>query len=366
MRVDQYLPGFAPHDAIGNATLQVRRLLRQAGFESDIWAEHILGDNTRYARPYLDDHHNPSAGRVMMYHVSTSSPMGDWVAQRAQRGEHLMGYYHNITPAEFFARWEPHIATAMVGAREELARLAPHVEMCMCDSRYNEVELKENGYRKTYVCPLPVDMEAYHTPPDPETLDRLRRRKDASGAHWLFVGRIAPNKCQHDIVGAFAMYRRVFDPDAHLTLIGGATSLNYLHSMERMAADLGLGDSLEIHIQGVRDPELRAHWAVADVLVCMSEHEGYGVPLLEAMELGVPVVAFDSSAIGETLGGAGILLEDKDPLVVAEAAYRACQEGPEREELIKLGHERASQFSLEKTSRHFLAGIERYLKQISA
>jgi glycosyltransferase involved in cell wall biosynthesis len=366
VRVDQYLPGFAPHDAIGNGTLQVRRVLRQAGFQSDIWAEHILGDHHRYARFYLDDHHNSPVGRVMMYHASTSSAMGDWCIERAKQGERLIGYYHNITPAEFFAPWEPHIATAMVSAREELARLAPYVEMCMCDSEYNEVELKEKGFKNTFVCPLPADLDAYHAPPDPDTLERLTERKQRSGTQWLFVGRVAPNKCQHDIIAAFAVYRRVFDPGAHLTLIGGATSLNYLHAMERMAADLDLGDSVEIHIEGVRDPELRAYWAVADVMVCMSEHEGYGVPLLEAMELGVPVVAYDSSAIGETLGGAGALLESKDPLLVAEVVAGIVADEGKRQALVKGGKERAKDFSLEKTSRRILSVMESYLTKISA
>lgn len=366
MRIDQYLPGFAPHDAIGNGTLQIRKVLRQAGFQSDIWAEHIHGGHHKYARPYRDDHHNPSTGRVMMYHASTSSVMGDWCIDRAKNGDRLIGYYHNITPAEFFAPWEPHIAEAMVSARQELARLAPHIEMCMGDSEYNVAELKEIGYAKTYVAALPVDLEAYHAPPDPDAVERLRQRNKSMGTQWIFVGRVAPNKCQQDIIGAFAMYRKVFDPKAHLTLIGGATSVNYFHALERMAAELGLGDSVEIHIEGILDPELRAYWATADVMVCMSEHEGYGVPLLEAMELGVPVVAYDSSAIGETLGDGGVLVKDKDPLVVAEAVDSIMRDEGKRKGLVKRGHERAAEFSLDKTSRHLLAGVEEYLTQISA
>jgi L-malate glycosyltransferase len=362
MRIDQYLPGFAPHDAIGNHTLQTRRILRHAGYQSDIWAEHILGNLGREAKPYGEDHHNSSADRVMLYQTSTSSIMADWLIERADAGEPLLAHYHNITPAQYFARWEPHIAVAMDHARSELARLAPHVSLSLADSGYNEIELVECGYRATAVCSLLVDLDEYHREPDPKTLDRLRRRRDVSGAHWLFVGRVAPNKCQHDIIGAFAVYRRAFDPGAHLTLVGGGTSPNYLGALHRLVGELELGDSVEF-LDGVGDGELLAHWAVADVFVCMSEHEGFCVPLLEAMELGVPIVAYASSAVPETLAGSGLLLEDKDPMTVAEAVDKACRPGAVRDRLVKAGQARAADFSLQNSSRRLLAAIEGHLAQ---
>ncbi|HMK98059.1 MAG TPA: glycosyltransferase [Acidimicrobiales bacterium] len=356
MRVDQYLPGFAPHDAIGNHTLQARRILREAGYESDIWAEHILSPLEREARPYLEDFFRPGEARLLIYHSSTSSPMAAWLQERSLK-ETLLGHYHNITPARFFARWEPPIAEAMHKARDELAMLAPSTAMSFADSAYNEAELLELGYRSTMVCPILVDLADYHLPPEPRTLDRLQHRREHSGAQWLFVGRMAPNKCQHEVVGAFAVYRRLFDPGARLTLVGGATSLSYNHAVHQLVRELGLGESVEIIPGGLRDTELLAHWAVADVFVCLSEHEGFCVPLLEAMELGVPVVAFSAGAVPGTLGGAGALLDDKDPLNVALAVDEVCRPGPTRDRLIEMGKERAAAFSLENTSKQLLAGI---------
>ena len=360
MRIDIYLPGFAPHDAIGNHTLQTRRVLRQAGYDSDIWAEHILPPLGSQARPYLEDAYVPGEERVLLYQSSTSSPMAAWLKARAQRGQGLIGHYHNITPAGFFARWEPHIAIAMDNARQELAMLAPHTEMSFADSGYNEAELIELGYDQTTVCPILVDLDEYHRPPDRAALDRLRRRREASGAQWLFVGRVAPNKCQHDLVAAFAVYRRVFDPRARLTLVGGATSPHYQRAIERLIGELGLGDSVEI-VSGLGDQELLAHWATADVFVCLSEHEGFCVPLLEAMTLGVPTVAYSAGAVPGTLDGAGVLLEDKDPLTVAIAVDEVCHRGPARDRLVQAGRRRAADFSLANTSKTLLAGIEAYL-----
>jgi glycosyltransferase involved in cell wall biosynthesis len=366
LRIDQYIPTFAPHDAIGNHTLQVRRMLREAGYESEIFAENTLPPLQHEARPYLEDVRRHGEDRLLLYQSSTSSPMAEWLSTRARRGEELLSNYHNMTPAEFFARWEPAASQSMARGREELAALAPVVGLALADSAYNEAELREVGYRNTTVCPLLVDLDEYHQPPDPGTLDRLRSRRQASGAgaQWLFVGRIAPNKCQHDVIGAFAAYRRIFDPGARLALVGGATSYQYLRALHRLCAELGLGDSVEF-VNGVGAADLLAYWAVADVFVCLSEHEGFCIPVLEAMELGVPVVAYASTAVPETLGGAGLLLEDKDPLKVAEAVETACHNRPARERLIEAGQARASQFSLANNQKVFLGAIEGYLDTAS-
>jgi glycosyltransferase involved in cell wall biosynthesis len=358
VRIDLYLPGFAPHDAISNHTLQTRRVLREAGYGSHIWAEHIIGEMAKEARHYHEDAPRPGEERILLYQTSTGSAMAGWLAARARAGEELLGQYHNITPAHYFARWDPHIAVAMDNARAELAMLAPYTAFSFADSAYNEEELIERGYERTLVTPLLVDLDEYHRTPDKSTLERLRRRHD--GTQWLFVGRVAPNKCQHDIVGAFAVYRRVFDPRAHLTLVGGGTSPNYLGAVQRLVKELDLGDSVEI-LGGLNNAELLAHWAVADVFVCLSEHEGFCVPILEAMELGVPVVAYGAAAVPETLAGAGLVLDNKDPLEVAEAVDKVCRPGSTREHLIRAGQERASHFALANTSKQFLSGIEGYL-----
>lgn len=357
MRIDQYLPGFAPFDAIGNHTLMARKVLREAGYESEIWAEHILPPLQSEAKSYLEDTHRPGEGRVLIFHTSTSSPMSTWIKSRAESGELVLGDYHNITPGQYFERWEPAIAAVMHAARKELAMLAPSMAMSFADSAYNELELHELGYQNTLVCPILVDLEEYHRPPDPATLERLRLRRERTGPHWLFVGRLAPNKCQHDVIAAFAVYHRVFDPTARLTLVGGGTSPHYWRALQRLISELDLEGSVDI-VAGMSDPELLAHWAVADVFVCMSEHEGFNMPTLQAMELGVPVVAYNATAVPDTLAGAGILVDDKDPLTVAAAVDQAVREGHERDRMIEAGRQRASDFELSKTSKILLAGIE--------
>jgi glycosyltransferase involved in cell wall biosynthesis len=355
MRVDQYVTGFAPHDAIGNHTLQVRRALREAGFESEIWAEAIHPPLGREARPYTEDVRG-GTDRLLLYQCSTNSALAPWLAARAEGGERLLCQYHNITPAKYFERWHRGTARAMSQARAELALLAPRVELALPVSCFNQEELLAAGYHRTVVCPLLVDLDEYHGPPDPKTLDHLRRRRDRSGSQWLFVGRFAPNKCQHDVIGAFAAYRRLIDPAARLALVGGATHPRYRWALERLAYQLQLGDSVEF-VDGLGSSQLLAYWSVADVFVCLSEHEGFCVPVLEAMELGVPVVAYAAAAVPETLDRAGLLVEDKSPVAVAEAVEKVCRPGARRQQLIAAGRARAASFALPLTSARLVEAL---------
>ncbi len=360
MRIDQYLPDFAPHDAIGNHVLQAQKLLRGAGIDCHIWADVIHAPLAGVARPYREAP-AATAAAPALYHASTHSDMAAWLRQRAQEGQRLLGYYHNITPAEFFQRWEPAAADSCRLARQELAALASCTELALAASEYNRRELADVGYRQTAVSPLLVDLEAYHQPPPRGVLDRLRRQRDGQGARWLFVGRLAPNKCQHDVIAAFAAYRRAFDERARLVLVGGITSPRYLSALRAMIVELELGDSVEIP-GGLAFGDLLAHFAVADVFVCCSEHEGFCVPVIEAMELGVPVVAYAAAAVPETVMDAGVLLDDKDPLTVAIAVASVVGDDRRKAALVEAGRRRAADFSLDKTAARF---VERVAAQVA-
>lgn len=347
MRVDQFAAGFAKHDAISNHALQIRRLLRGAGFESDIYSGELDPRMVREATPF--EQYRGTKDSVIIYHSSTHSPMGDWLAGWEGAPRRLALNYHNITPVRFFARWDLKAARSMHRARLQLERLAPHTGMAMAVSAFNEAELVEVGYRPTAVSPLLVDMDEYHRDPDARLLERLK----SNGSRWLFVGRISPNKCQHDVIAAFALYRKCFDPAATLSLIGGVTSPVYMVALRRLITKLGVSDAVEMR-DSVPFTELLAYYRAADVFVCLSEHEGFCVPILEAMELGVPVVAFAAAAVTDTVAGAGLLLDGKDPLDVAVTVDDLIKDQARRSAFTEAGRARAAMFSLPTTSKQFL------------
>ena len=355
-RIDQFVPSFVKHDAISNHVQQARRVLRDAGYSSDIYYEHLDPRLEGQARPFAECSPAADPERLILYHASTHSEMTDWLVGAARGGQALALDYHNITPSEFFARWEPLAARSMDLARRQLAELVPWSALAVADSAYNAAELAALGHRRTAVCPLLLDLEDFHGTPDPVAAERLAARR---GPLWLFVGRVAPNKCQHDVIAAFAVYRKLYRPDARLALLGGATSARYMLSLQAMAHDLDLGDSVEF-VGSAGFPEMLAYFSVADAFVCLSEHEGFCVPIIEAMEVGLPVVAFRSSAVTETVASAGILLEDKDPLAVAAAVEVLLSDPGRRQAAVEAGRRRAADFSLARTGPRWLEEMERF------
>lgn len=353
--IHQFLPSFAARDAIGAHVLHMRSLLRGAGFESEIYADDIKRDLRDEARPYrdYDRHGRGRTGDWLLYHASTGSPMAEFLTALHSP---LIVYYHNITEARFFERWAPEAAASAREARIQLRRLGPLTTLGIANSRFSEAELVAAGFARTAVVPVMVDLAHYDTTPPARSRVRPRarlRRAGPGGAHWLFVGRTAPNKCQHDVVAAFAVFRRLYDPWARLTLVGGRTSHAYWRALEGQVAALGLAGAVEL-ADTVPFPTLLAHYRSASIFVCLSEHEGFCVPLLEAMHLGLPIVAFDSSAVGETVADAGLVLAGKDPLLVAAAVHRVLSDEPLRASLRAAGLTRVRRFALAETGRLML------------
>lgn len=360
MRIDQLVPSFAPYDAIGNHVLKVRSVLRAAGFSSDIYGELIDPQLASEAMPFADCVARAGEDRVLLYQSSTNSAMVPWLLERAAHGQRVVSNYHNVTPAEYFDRWEPQAAEAMRQGRADVARLAPWVSLGLADSEFNRRELVELGYARTMTTPLLVDLDIYHRDEDAAARARRERQRDQGVTRWLFVGRVAPNKCQHDVIAAFALYRRLFAPQARLTLVGGVTSPRYYARLLRMVRQLEVDGHVEFATR-VPFERLLDHYARADVFVCQSEHEGFCIPVLEAMELGVPIVAHAAAALPDTVADAGVVLHDKDPMVVAVAVDGLLGDTARRDALVRAGRRRAQEFSFPVTSKVFVSAITEWL-----
>jgi glycosyltransferase involved in cell wall biosynthesis len=346
--VHQFVPTLAPRDAVSGHYLRVRRALRAAGYASDIYAMDARNELAKEAKPFQSYHGRPGEPTWLCYHSSIGSPIADFVAARP---EPLIVDYHNITPAAFFDRWEPGLAVYLRAGRRQLRSLASRTALGLADSAYNAAELDRLGFQPTGVVPILFDRDDLHTEIDEATRERLASERPAGSSTWLFVGKVAPHKAQHDIVKALAVYRRVFDPGARLRIVGVAMSPSYERALAAYVDDLGLTDAVDF-AGSVPDDVLGAYYATADVFVCLSEHEGFCVPLLEAMHHGVPVVAYGAGAVRETLGAGGLALEQKDPLTVATAVARIASGGSAasvRSALVHAGHERLHAFDLARS-----------------
>lgn len=346
--VHQFVANFAAGDAIGLHVRNTQAALRRVGYRSEVFYDDVQASVKHLGRPYRQ--FVAEADTWILYHLSTGSP----VAEAAlASGCDLAVYFHNITPASYFERWAPGAAVNIREGRDEMRQLASASKFAMANSAFSEAELIEAGFADTSVVPILIDFTDYDTPPNPRRLARLEEERRAGGSRWLFVGRLAPNKCQHDVIGAFAMYRALHDPRARLAIIGGKTADIYYRSLQVLIDELDLGDSVEL-TDTLSFPELLAYYRTADVFVCLSEHEGYKVPLLEAMHFNVPVVAFASTAVPDTVGDAGVLLDDKDPVVVAEAVHTVLSDDALRTALVTNGRRRVEELSLQHTAQRLV------------
>ncbi|MHB8330328.1 MAG: glycosyltransferase family 4 protein [Acidimicrobiales bacterium] len=352
-RIDQVVPSFGGRDAIGVHVLHVRELLRDLGYRSDIWCRGAFPEVRGECRLLDELPGRPLHGTWWLYHLSSGSPAADVIGARS---EPVMVDYHNITPASFFEPWVPWAVESAHQGRRQLAELADGAFFAMADSRYNDDELRGAGFRRSVVVPPLFDHDALGLGADHETLAHRRAERAGGGADWLFVGRIAPSKAQHDLVKAFVCYRRWHDPAARLHLVGTGLGDAYPAAMRRFAESLGVADAVRMP-GAVSEGVLGAHYATADVFVSASEHEGFCIPLVEAMQAGVPVVAYDAGAVAETAGAGALVLPDKSPMVLAEAVHRVLTDQELRARLVSAGRARSRDFTLDRGRARWEAAL---------
>lgn len=326
-RIHHFTATLSPRDAVGAHTLAVDDLLRDLGHDVTLFAASVSPELKARARDYRDQPDVPPPD-VLIYQASTGSPVADLLLERT---EPLILNYHNLTPAEHFDPWEPYIGAELDAGRRELVRLSRRAHCGVAVSHYNAGELVELGLDDVRVAPVMFDPPA--ATPRREGADR--------GPTILFVGRLAPNKAQHDLIAAIALLR-TRRPDARLVLVGAASSGQYETALRTLASEMCPGG---VDMLGsVPHSELVEWYGRADVFLCLSEHEGFCVPVLEAMGAGLPVVAYSAAAVPETVGDAAVVIDDKRPTAVVAALERVFDDADLRTYLAAAGRHRAADF----------------------
>jgi glycosyltransferase involved in cell wall biosynthesis len=352
-RIDQLIPSIIEHDAVSNHTFEAQRLLRELGFESEIYAETLGPGVEGRVRPVSRLGEYASPARWLLYQCSIGSPVAEAFA--ADPGRKLLDY-HNITPAELVERWIPPLAEESRLGRRQLVELAPLVPYAIADSEFNAAELREVGFARAEVVSVLIESANLEVVADGETLDRLELAKSDGGSDWLFVGQVAPHKAQHEIVAALACYRTAYADRSRLHLVGRPMGSAYLDTVERFVDSLDLVSAVEF-AGSLPAAELCAYYDSADVFVCLSHHEGFCVPIVEAMARGLSVVAADAAAVPATLGDAGVLLRRRDPAYVAAAVHELLEDRATRASLVRRGLERSKLFSLDAARASFRRAI---------
>jgi len=296
MIVNQWVPAAHRGDAIGDSARRVRDLIRGLGHDAEIYALTIDDELRDDVRAFAD----PSSrrGDLTIFHYALPSPMTAAFAS-LERGRILQ--YHNVTPAGYFAPYDPGLFRLASLGRQELATLVGHADLALGDSEFNRRELEELGFPHTGVFPIAVDTarvtRRVHLPALEEILDD-------GLVNFLFVGRIAPNKKIEDHIKLAEVYKRYVDAYYRFIFVGRYDVVPRYYSMIRaLMADYRLLHDRFIFTGPVPDDELAVYYQHTAVYVSLSEHEGFCVPLVEAMATGVPVLAFNDDLRAQVIAG---------------------------------------------------------------
>lgn len=344
-------------DAIGNDTLAIRDFIREKGYETGIYAEGIdprlpAGTALHWDRMPPLEHDD-----ILLYHASTGTPLN--IRLLSYGGKKVI-IYHNVTPPRFFSGYSLTAQDNCRWGELQIGYASKYVDYCIADSEYNKQQLQAMGCQCPIdVCPILIPFEDYNKAPDEKLLQKYR------GDGWtnlLFVGRLAPNKCQQDVIRAFYVYQKRCNPKSRLFLVGnGKGEMEvYEGQLRDYAKQLGIADKV-IFPGHIKFNAILAYYHLADIFVCMSEHEGFCVPIVEAMHFRKPIVAYASTAIPETLGKGGLLLDSKDPELAAGVIDRILKDPELKNFLLTQQEEELKRFRYEAVKARFWECLEKLL-----
>ena len=344
MRIHQLLSGAGPHDAITSEAVSFRARFRRWGWEGKDYAVHVapgLNGHIRMLKRF-----KPRPDDVLLLHHSAGAPR---LRELLALPNRKLLLYHNVTPAWWFWEHAPNVAVQCAVGREQLPALVRAVEVAAADSAFNATELEALGATRTAVVPLLVDYGRLGAP-------RAEATAPPGPPTILFVGRLSPHKHQDDVIRAFSYYRRFRAPDARLTLVGDPISSRYLDLLRHLAETLAPG-AVTIE-SGLSNRELGERYRAAHAFLCLSAHEGFCIPVLEAFSQGLPVIARPAGAIPETTGDAALLVDDADLAVVAELVHLAVTDDELRAELRRRGEARVALYSPNQVADRLREAIE--------
>ncbi len=346
----QFLTGATEGDAITAQAMVMQRWLTDLDYDSRIYAQHIHTSVQDIVFP-LSGYKPRPAEKWAVYHHSIGSDVPDFLRSEKMR---LLLIYHNVTPAQFFASSDPVRMHLSKLGRRQLLQLRDQTELAVAVSSYNLRELEQVGYTKTAVLPNSLNPDFYDIPCNVGLEARLQQTKP----NLLFVGRLAPNKKQEDLIKLLYAYRRL-QPDVHLYLVGDWWEIGYDKWVEDLAHYFGVAKNLTLSGK-VSQQDLVTYYKGADFYVSMSEHEGFGLPLLESMYFGVLVIAYGVTGVPETMGDAGILFFKKEYEALAELLDMLLSDKALRDRILIRQKERAGDFLEPKVRSQF----EHHLRQL--
>lgn len=346
---------FTGGDAVSAYARLIQRTLLSLGARGRIFAASVQPEQRGRALPLHRLGHLSRKGDGIIYHHSIASAAIDEVAAAA--GPKML-VYHNVTPGAFVRRDCPQLADELDAGRRCLPRLASMFDCALTVSRFNADELRAAGFERVRVLPIPIDAIAMQRVPRRKVID------DRDGPMFLFVGRLLRHKCPHELIGWFqtSLLREV--PNARLVIAGSFDARFAAYNRALIAAAEASGGRVQL-LGGVDDVTLVNLFRRADVFVSFSEHEGFMVPLVEAMATDTAVLAHEIPAVAETLGGAGVQFKEKRWNVLTMFARALIDDAALRTGVLTRQRERLAAFHPTKFQTGFAGVLDAWLETVT-
>lgn len=347
MKIVQVTPVLLYGDGVGNDIVAMDRVLKSHGYDTQIYVGGLIDKRLQHLGKDISEMPKLKKNDIMIFHMAIASELNQ-VVKKLECIKVMV--YHNVTPASFFEPYSPAAVYACKEGMRETEELAKVMDYCIAVSAYNASDLRKMGYTcPISVLPILIPFEDYKQEVDPVIYEKYRD----GVTNIVFTGRIAPNKKQEDVIAAFYYYKKYFNPKSRLILVGNYSDTDtYYRKLISYVEELELTDVVFTGHIGFKG--ILACYKAADVFVCMSEHEGFCIPLVEAMCFEKPIIAYAAAAVPETMGPGTMVIKDKNPLEVAGLINYLMEKPQLREQLVTNQNERLADFAAERTEAQFL------------
>ncbi len=361
MRIAILTPSVTSGDAVSNDVLGMYDVLNEKGATVRVFAEGWTLQRPAIVPWPKIERFLKKPTDILIYHYSRGWAPGLDLLRKLDCRKVVK--YHNVTPPEFVARYSPDFANMCREGRQQLTPIARSgSDLYLSASAYNMQELIAEGaaQSRSFVVPPFHHIDRLHSiASDSAVMNSCKNGK----TNILMVGRVSPNKGHPALIAAFAAYHHDYNRNSQLVIVGKEETrlARYSKLLREMIRRLKLRDAV-VFTGEVSDHALRAYYQVADVFMITSNHEGFCVPLVEAMSMRVPIIAYASSAIPETVGDAGLVWDEPNPYYLAESINSIVKNQSLRQALAEKGRQRYEQhFTNRETEAKFLAALREVL-----
>ena len=356
MKIYQIVPALNYGDAIGNDVIAIKHIIEDMKIPTAVYTGVISPKITEPDTYTISEMPKIREDDIIIYHMGSASSLNMMVSKLNCR---KIMIYHNITPYEFFRIDNITATESCRKGLEDMVEMRGCFNSYLADSEFNKSDMIKMGYKENQieVIPVVIPFDDYKQKPNSAMVAKL----SDDITNIVFVGRIAPNKKHEDIIRTFDYYKKNINPKSRLILVGSA-NLNgmYYGNIKSYIDELGTKDI--IFPGHISFAEILAIYKTADVFLCLSEHEGFCVPLLEAMTFDVPIIAYNAGAIPETMGGSGVVVDNKDPVFLSKVIHGVVTDEKMKNDIINMQRKRLEDFAFDKIKNKFQSYLRKFIE----